>query len=401
MTPLGHDYIWIAGLLVGLLGLAVAFAATAAVLHLRAARTERRRAARWARWEPGLLDALVGAGDAAAFAATVTRPERADALALLVAYALRLGGESLATLAVAAGPLLPDGRAALRSPRADRRAASVRLLGLLGAEADRPALADALRDPVPAVAMAAARALARTQDARFVEPVVGALGRFEPWGPTAVASMLALYGLAAGPALARTFADAGARESVRVVCAEALRRLGFFPAAPAAARIATETPPERPPATPPAMLPVETPPATLAASPAASVELCTASLRLLRDVGGPAEAWAVRPLLSSPHAAVRLHAVSTLAAISQDPADAARIEHALGDASAWVAQRAARGLIESGRAAHLHALAAGDAPRNRAARQALAEAGLAPADRAPAAAADRAPAAAPEPVPLR
>ena len=388
MTPLGHDYAGFAGLIAGLLGLAIAFAATAAGLHLRAARAERRRAARWARWEPGLLDALVGAGDAAAFAATVTRPERADALALLVAYALRLGGESLATLAVAAAPLLPDGRAALRSPRADRRAASVRLLGLLGAEADRPALADALRDPVPAVAMAAARALARTQDARFVGPVVGALGRFEPWGTNAVASMLALYGLAAGPALAQTFADTGACGSVRVVCAEALRRLGFFPAAPAAARIAAT------------MLPA-TPPATLAAGPAASVELCTASLRLLRDVGGPAEAWAVRPLLSSPHAAVRLHAVSTLAAISQDPADAARIEHALGDASAWVAQRAARGLIESGRAAHLHALAAGDAPRNRAARQALAEAGLAPADRAPAAAADRAPAAAPEPVPLR
>ena len=344
--------------LVAVVALAAVFAATAGLLHAAGARAERRRAACWARWEPILLGLLVGDGDPAAFAGLAARDERADALALLAAYALRLDGDSLGVLARAAAPLLPAGRAGLRARRADRRAYAVRLVGLLGTEADRAALARALRDPSPHVAMTAARALARTHDARYADDLVGALGRFSGWGTTSVASMLALYGLAGAPALVRALADAAAPESTRVACADALRRLGYFPAATAAAALLADGPDGAP----------------------ASVEVSAAALRLLRDVGGPTEAEAVRARLGSTSDVVRMHAVSALAAVSQHPGDAARIEHALGDGSPWVAARAARGLVESGRAASLRALAAGDGPRSGVARQALTEAGLALAE---------------------
>lgn len=348
MTPTVHV---VAMGLAAVTAFAGALIVAAVGLHLRSDHTEARQVARRARWEPVLLDVLVGDADPAVFADGFVRRHHADALALVAAYALRLDGDSLARLGAAAAPLLPRARRLLGARRADRRAFAVRLLGLLGTAADRPALAHALTDRSPEVAMTAARALARTQDAGFTEALVAALGRFDTWGTNAVASMLTLAGLPAGPALTRAFADPAAPVATRIVCAEALRRLGYFPAAGAAAALVRA----------PADVPVD---------------LCAAALRLLRDVGGPSEADAVRPVLDNPSEVLRLHAVSALAAISQQPADAARIEHALSDASPWVAQRAARGLIESGRTASLRALAGGTGPRHRVARQALAEAGL-------------------------
>ncbi len=336
-------------LLVGVTVCAGLFAATALLLHAWSARADARRAARTARWEPVLLDVLVGEADPAVFAEGFVRRHHGPALELAATYALRLDGESLTRLSAAMAPLLPRARALLHARRPDRRATAVRLLGFLGTDADRPALALALSDRSPLVAMAAARALARTQDAGYADALIAALGRFETWGTNAVASMLTLFGLPAAPALMRAFASADVPSATRIACAEALRRLGYLPAAGDAAAIA---------------------------GAAGGVELRAAALRLLRDLGGPAEASAVRTLIESPSDVLRLHAVSALAAISQDPGDAARIEHALSDASPWVAQRAARGLIESGRVASLRALAGGAGQPHRVARQALAEAGL-------------------------
>ena len=183
------------------------------------------------------------------------------------------------------------------------------------------------------------------------ERFVASVERFAAWGPNAVASMLALCGLPAGPVMARAFSEPTAPEATRVACAEALRRLGYLPAVGAAMYVAGDD--------------------------AAPRELRAAALRLLRDVGGPGQAKVVRPLLDHADAVVRLHAVSALGAISQDPGDAARIEHALGDASLWVAMRAARGLVESGRVASLRALAGRDDGPGAVARQALTEAGIA------------------------
>ncbi|HEX9952163.1 MAG TPA: hypothetical protein VGB53_10370, partial [Rubricoccaceae bacterium] len=55
-------------LLVAVTACAVLFAVAALILHVRSQRADARAAARRARWEPVLLDVLVGDVDPAAFA---------------------------------------------------------------------------------------------------------------------------------------------------------------------------------------------------------------------------------------------------------------------------------------------------------------------------------------------
>lgn len=333
---------------------AVAFALTATTLlmHVLSDRAEGRRADRWRRWEPLLLDALVGERDPSSLGLLVREEERGDYFQLLIAYALRLRGQSRAVLAAAASSHLDAALHWLRHRRSDRRALAVHLFGLLGSESDRRRLLPLLDDPSPEVAMLAARALARSGDLAVVRPLIRALDRFETWGSPAVASMLTLFGIRGGPALERGLADPGLGDLARSACAEALRRLGYVPAADTAADL-------------------------LLAEPPAPREVRAATLRLLRDVGGPGHAEVARALCEHADEVIRLHAVSALAALSIQPEDAARIERALADPSPWVALRAARGLVETGWTSVLRAVAEGDAPHADVARQALAEAGLA------------------------
>ncbi|PAP77095.1 HEAT repeat domain-containing protein [Rubrivirga marina] len=341
------------GLLV-LTVVALALTALVVVVHVAADRAESRRAERWARWERALLDALVGERPPSSLGPLVGDGERGDYFQLLIAYALRLGGESRAVFAEAAAPHLDTARQWLCDRRADRRALAAHLFGLVGSVPDLHRLVPLLHDPAPEVGMITARALGRSRDLRYLRPVVGALDGFEAWGSPAVASALTLFGIEAGPTLEAGLASPELSESARTACAEALRRLGYVPAGDTAAALLSESEPPR--------------------------EVQAAALRLLRDVGGPGHADAARALLHHGDEVVRLHAISALSALSIRPDDAARIEHALADPSPWVALRAARGLVEAGRTAPLQAIAEGDAPCAGVARQALAEAGfLAPA----------------------
>ncbi|HEX8298330.1 MAG TPA: hypothetical protein VF594_04150, partial [Rubricoccaceae bacterium] len=108
-------------LLVGVTACAVLFAVTALVLHVRGERAEARQTARAARWEPVLLDVLVGDVEPGVFAERFVRRHHGPALALAATYALRLDGESLARLGEAMAPLLPRARALLHARRSDRR----------------------------------------------------------------------------------------------------------------------------------------------------------------------------------------------------------------------------------------------------------------------------------------
>ncbi len=333
--------------LTGLTGMLVIAAFLAQALG---AHRERTRAQRWARWEPVFLDALTGDRDPQSLGLMVARYERGDFFRMIVAYALRLGGDSRGVLAEAATLHLSAATSWLSNHRADRRALAAHLVGLVGGPAERQRLTPLLWDPSLDVAMTVARALARSGDDASRRLVIDALERFENWGANSLASMLALFGVHGGETLQAALADDSRSELARVSCAEALRRLVYVPA-------------------------VETASGVLASG--ATREVTAAVLRLVRDIGGPGQAEDVRPLCDHDDPIVRLHAVSALAAISLRPSDAARIEYALRDDSSWVALRAARGLIESGRVAALQTVASGDAPEAVIARQALAEAGLA------------------------
>ena len=298
---------------------ALALAAAALATHALSARAEARRRARWARWEPALLDALVGDRPPAAVAALVRPRERGDFFGLVTAYALRLDGESRARLAAVAAPHLGWAVPLLAHRRPDRRALAAHLVGLVGGPADRRRLLPLLGDGSPGVAMAAAQALARSGDADAVLPVVDVAERLGRWGPSAVASILAAFGGGAGAPLERALADGARGDLARAACAEALRRLAYAPAADTAAVLLAGRPPR---------------------------EVAAAALRLLRDLGRPAHAVVVRPLCDADDEVVRLHAVSALAVLGPGPADAERLRRALDDPSRWVALRAERALAE-------------------------------------------------------
>jgi hypothetical protein len=331
--------------------LALGLALVALGLHVHAVWTDARRARRWARWEPALLDALQDDRDPASLYLLARPRERTDFLRLLVAYALRLDGDSRETLRHAAAPVLGEGLRLLAHRRPDQRAFGIHLVGVLGTERDRARLVPLLADRSPGVAMLAARALAHAHMAQTLPHVLDATERFQSWDVASLASMLVQFGLDAIPWLLGALTDAGRSETARCASAEALRRLGSVRGADAAD--------------------------ALLGQPDIPREVAAAALRLLRDAGGPAHAAIARACCDDPDEVIRMHAVSALAAVSLRPEDAARIEYALSDPSPWVARRAARGLVESGRLPSLLALAEGDGDRALLARQALAEAGRA------------------------
>ncbi|OZC03876.1 HEAT repeat domain-containing protein [Rubricoccus marinus] len=339
--------------LVAMILLAGGLVIAAIVAQWMGTQADARRDRNWARWEPMLLDMLAGERDPRSLGLMVTPRERLDFFRLIVAYALRLGGESRRVLAEAASLHLGAALELLSHPRADQRALAAHLVGLVGGPQERQRLRPLLWDPSLEVAMTVARALARSGDAVSRRLVIDALERFESWGAGSLAAMLALFGVRGGAVLQAALMDATRSDLARVSCAEALRRLVYVPAAEPAARVLAED---------------------------ADREVRAAVLRLLRDIGGPGHADAIRPLCDHEDPVLRLHAISALSALSLSPIDAARIEYALRDESSWVSLRAARGLIESGRVASLQTVASGDAPEAAIARQALAEAGYSPAE---------------------
>ncbi len=318
--------------------LTIAVAGAALAVHVLDARQRARRAWRWAQWKPHLMALISGERTPADFLAVVRPRQRHDALRLFSLYAIRLRGPGYRRLCAAAEPLLPLAFDALGARRAERRAFGAFTLGLLGREGARGPLVAALKDPSPEVAFAAARGLARMGFPTGIAPVIDALGRFEFIHTDAVASLLAHFGLRAGPpmmkALAAPEASAGsASGATRLALVRALQRLSYVPAADLAAQLLID---ER-----------QTP------------EVARALLDLLHDVGDPQHAQAVRPYADAEDSQTRLHALTTLARLSSDEQDAWRLAYALDSPDPWTALRAARGLREVGYGDELREQASG------------------------------------------
>ena len=304
------------------LAAAVALASVTVAAHACDVVRTRRRARRAARWTPVLLDVIEGVRPPEAFHVGLRPAERADALHLLATYAVRLRGEGRHRLCAAAEPLLPVALRDLSAASPGVRARGVHTLGLLGGPSVVGAVVAALDDPSQTVALSAARALARRGDPDTIASVVARVGRFDTVHPTVVASLLARFGLRAGPVLMEVLPDRRASVASRVAVVEALRRLSYVPSASLGARCLSE--------------------------PGLDADLAAALLRLLLDVGETRHAAIVRQHARSDDEVVRLHALSALARLGGSQDDVLDLAFAIEDPNPWVALRAERGLREVG-----------------------------------------------------
>ena len=308
------------GVLVGALALTVALVGAALGLHWRAVHVERRRARRAARWTPRLMALLDGELEARAFAASIWPHQRGDMLRFLVAYAARLTGDDRRRIAEAARPVLPLAHRALASRSPEWRSFGVHALGVLSVRPPIVTLGTALRDPSRRVGLVAARALARSGDVRAARVMLTALSRFGGAHTSTVASLLAGFGVLAGEPITAALVHPRTDGRARLAAVEALRRLSFVPAGPAAR--------------------------ALLVRPGLDRETQAALLRLLGEVGTAAEAAAVRPFCESPDPVLRVNAVTALGQLQCGPEDVFRLRAARRDSDGWVALRAAEALGE-------------------------------------------------------
>ena len=343
MTSGAFPLLLLSVVIAGLSALSAAFGVATLVFRFANARKARRRGALERRWETVLLDILAGDVPADALHPLVGPRDRPFFVAVLLRLLRRLQGSERDTVIALARPHLDAIAWQLGSRSAEVRARAVQTLSLLGADAYRTEVRRALDDPSPLVAMVAARALARGRDPEHAAAILGHLEQFDGWSPRFLAAMLASMGPDAAAALCDALANPSRLASVRAVAADALRALHDLPAADVAA-------------------------AVLGTS--ADRELVAACLRLLAALGRPGHLPRIRPLLASDDAVVRAAATRALASLGS--ADERQwLRSALEDPSPWVALEAAEGLLESGGADVLRALAVSDHPRAVLARQVL------------------------------
>lgn len=308
-----------------------------------------RRAARWKRleasWEPAVLDVLGGTGSMPDLLARIPPEETLLFLDYLLRLATRVRGKDHDTLAELARPLLGALDRRTREGDLTQRARAVRTLGALGMRDHAPAIIAALTDPAPLVAMVAARALAKPENAQYMVHVLAHLDRFEQWSRSFLCAMLVAVGPEAAAAIRGTLSDRSRPARIRAIAADALRQLRD----PAAADTAVEV---------------------LAGE--SDRNLVTACLRLLGSIGVPSSRAAVLVHCTSPDDVVRGAALSALARVGNE-ADFPTLRTGMEDVSPWVAIQAARGLRDGGDRAWLQGLADAKHPRSALALQVLAE----------------------------
>ena len=324
--------------------LTLVFSAYAITLRLRHGARERRRARYAEKWKDRLLLALADEEEATALQGSVLERERLPFIGFAVQYARRLRGEGRETLAHLVRPFLDLVAERADSPSEEIRARAIQTLGMLGLPEHAPRVMAALDDPSTLVAMVAARALAQGESPEYAQAVLARLHRFKGWDRRFLASMLAAMGPGVGQSLRDGLADVRADPRSRAVLADALQIQGD----PAAGDVAAD------------MLRTTT-----------DRELLAASLRLLRDVGRPEHAEAVRAHARSGDPVIRAHALRALGAVGGE-SDIPQLVESMRDSSPWAALNAAKGVLAAGGADVLTEIASSGDQVGVLARQALA-----------------------------
>jgi HEAT repeat protein len=295
-------------------------AAYAVTLRALNGARERRRARYAEKWKDRLLLALADDEEAAALQRSVTESERLPFIGLTVQYARRMRGDQRETLGRLVRPFLGLVAERARSRSVEVRARAIQTLGILGLPEHGQLLMEALDDPSTLVAMVAARALAHRESPEYAQAVLARLHRFTGWDQRFLASMLASMGPGVAPALRDGLADMRADPRSRAVLADALQIQGDL----AAGDVAADT--------------LQT---------ATDRDLLAAVLRLLRDVGRPEHAEAVRAHARSDDPVVRAHALHALGAVGGER-DIPQLVDSMRDPSPWAALNAAKGVLAAG-----------------------------------------------------
>lgn len=309
------------GLLIGALGLTLALVVAAFAIHGWAAFVERRRSRRAERWTPRLMALLDGEIEAEAFARAIWPHQRADMLRFLVTFAVRLRGGDRHRIAEAAAPLRALAHRYLQSPSPEWRAFGAHALGVLSVRAPVVTLGTALRDPSRRVGLVAARALSRSADVRAARVMLTGLSRFGGAHTASVASLLTAFGVQGGMPITEALVHPRTDARARLAAIEALRRLSFVPAAPAAR--------------------------ALLVRPGIDRETQAALLRLLGEIGAAADTAAVRRFCDDPDDVLRINAITALGVLQSGPDDESRLRRARLDPNGWVALRASEALGET------------------------------------------------------
>jgi HEAT repeat protein len=315
------------GLVLGLFMLNVASALVVIFLRSRSNGRARRFGRIESYWEPVIIKVI---GDSNGVVPPVPASEARHVLEIAGRFARRLRGPDRDRVQVFCAPYVGLMRKGLSSRSAEKRAAAVELLSVLALETHADDIVGALDDRSPRVSLVAAKALSNPHCPEYTPTVLDHLHRYSGWSSSLVSRMLAQVGAGALGDLRNYLGDIRRPTSARAVVAGALE----FLSDPVSAPIAAE------------------------ALGSADPDLVVACLRLLNEVGGPAQAGAVRALTNHPAFFVRSTSTTVLGRIG-DEADVASITAMVYDKSPWVAIRSAGALLALGHNEILEDLAAG------------------------------------------
>lgn len=237
----------------------------------------------------------------------------------IVRLARRVSGHEREILREMVGPFLPAVAGRVHARRAEHRAAALQTIGLLRPLDYAPLFVAALDDPDPDVAMVAAVALARPEQAAHADAVYDHLERYGRWSMRSVAQMAAGFGPRAAPQLHRVFMNRARSAWVRATAGHALFIVRDVGSADLAAEV-VEAESDR--------------------------DLMLAAIYLLGEYGAQRHVPALRELADHTDFVIRAEAIEALGQIGQQQ-ELRRVQAALGDENAWVALRAARALRQA------------------------------------------------------
>lgn len=301
-----------------------------------------------------MLEILGGAAPPEAIFERVAEADAPDFLEFLLDYARLLRGDERTLVRTVAAPYLPRVVRHLRHGTAESRGHAVLILARMGMPDYADAVADALEDESPIVAMIAARSLLRPGHEEHFPAVLEHLPRFTSWSRTFLASALAGGGQGAAPLLRKILADGQEDPLIRAVASDALRELNDLKTVPLAVAFLEQED-------------LETPERL-----AEDRELVIGCLRILEHLGHDGHLPTVRAHVDSSDAVVRAAAVSALAALG-GATEVPVLQDKLDDATFWVSLEAARGLLALGQVGILERMAASPGPWALLARQVLTE----------------------------